>query len=1294
MAAPATFSNVVMFVAIALAAFLQQIHGDKTIVIGEYKELQCCDVQSNCTCYTNSFDDALDRYMTNGSTINVTINVTLSSIKRLDNLQFIRITGHNSSIIVNCHSGGLKILSCHNCMIEGITWAGCGPAILFYKSSNITIQNCSFQHSINQAVVLSKVSGDVNINHCKFVNNTRLNRGHGVAIYYSSSSTELKFTISHCKFNNNTVKARRIKIGSIIYIGRSSLHNIVLINESSFHYNKGKCIYVLQQNLLIEGTVLLQGNVGSAIYAIDHSNVTFGKNSTVTFVSNKAGGGNGGAIHLNNGSNLIFEQTSVVLFGCNKAKYGAAIHLNDKSSVLFDKSSNVNFINNSGLAAGTIHCNHSTIIFKEASNVSFVNNTARRGGAILSNTGSSIVFEGDAKFVNNTVTENGGALLIHFESTLFFKGNSTVTFISNLADHDGAAIYSNEKCNITFTDYCTVILIRNTAYSGGALNSRDHGSLVFEGNSRVRFDTNKATDGGSVNLHAFSTVLFKGNSNVTFINNTAGSNGGAIFAYDNSDIITMESSTVSFIHNVAKSGGAVYATISDVKFSGTSEVALINNEAVHEGGALYLSDKSNIAFHKNVTIRVTDNGASYGGGMFGNLSGSTFTFNAAKFHHYNNNAKIAGSLLYIYIPLSCNRSCLEERVVGGFNTGRLITTSPKKIVLKEPAVPICNDSKTNPEDCNSYYVNNVMLGQEISIKSYLVDFFDNPTDESAQILVSSESKDFTSTSKYALVSYGLDLKLGVIGNNTEPMNYSMTLSTFKLHVEERTPIYVNIMMEVSPCRPGFQYNQTSQQCECFDDDRKIVICYGSTSMIQRGYWFGEVDRKPTDGLCPINYCNFSSCKADFQYCNLSPERINQCKPHRTGTACGNCDKGYTLPFYSPECINIDKCTVLHRVLVIVLTVVYWISLVVAVFIIMYYKVSIGYLYAITYYYSIVDVLLSEYMYISNGPYIAINIMYSIVKLTPQFLGKLCLASGLSGIDQQFIHYIHPLAILLIVTLIVVLARFSHRLSAFISRGIIRVICFLLLLAYTSVANTSLLLIKYLTFYNVDKVYTYLSPDVEYFHGRHLVYGTIALLCIIFIVIGVPLVLIVEPFLNHMINFTKIKPLLDQFQGCYKDKHRCFAAYYMICRIAIFSIAIIFSSDDFTSRYSLVITCAAIVLIHVTVRPYASKILNAFDGLLLVLLVLVSILLLVKAIDSNSIVQITCVLLLLPLMIFSALYLFMHKDAIKKFFIHHIRCHNRREGVDKNLDLPTVNGTNGIDLNIDDTMRKNATICDV
>ena len=212
-----------------------------------------------------------------------------------------------------------------------------------------------------------------------------------------------------------------------------------------------------------------------------------------------------------------------------------------------------------------------------------------------------------------------------------------------------------------------------------------------------------------------------------------------------------------------------------------------------------------------------------------------------------------------------------------------------------------------------------------------------------------------------------------------------------------------------------------------------------------------------------------------------------------------------------------------------------------------------------------DILLSENLYAFRELYLTVSIMSSFSKIIPQFLGELCLTTGMSGIDQQFIHYIHPSVVILILVAISLLARRSRRFSKIIGHGIIHVICCLLLLSYTSMASTSLLLMRSLKFLDVVKVYTYLSPNIEYFHGRHLAYGLVALLCTTSIVIGLPLLLTLEPSLNRKINFIKIKPILDQFQGCYKNKYHCFAGYYMICRLVIIAIVIVNLSNDFCSQ---------------------------------------------------------------------------------------------------------------------------------
>ena len=305
---------------------------------------------------------------------------------------------------------------------------------------------------------------------------------------------------------------------------------------------------------------------------------------------------------------------------------------------------------------------------------------------------------------------------------------------------------------------------------------------------------------------------------------------------------------------------------------------------------------------------------------------------------------------------------------------------------------------------------------------------------------------------------------------------------------------------------------------------------------------------------------------------------------------------------------------------------------------------------------------------------------------------------MSGIDQQFIHYIHPIAVSLFLVMITVLARRSRRLSNFISKVIINVICCLLLLSYTSLATTSLLLMRPLIFHDVDKVYTYVSPDIEYFHGRHLTYALVAVLFTILIVIGLPLLLALEPFLNSKINFIKIKPLLDQFQSCYKDKYRCFAAYYMICRLVIITIVIANSSNDFVFRYLLITACVIMALILHSLRPYSSSLLNVFDGVILHFLVLVSASPLVESFDDNSniLVGIIFVLVILPLLIFISMSLMINKEKIKRFpEFCYTKCTQLRLNRYHEIPLEESSDDEEEFVNvIDDSRRVNATICDV
>ena len=760
-----------------------------------------------------------------------------------------------------------------------------------------------------------------------------------------------------------------------------------------------------------------------------------------------------------------------------------------------------------------------------------------------------------------------------------------------------------------------------------------------------------------------------------------------------------ENAKIVLDNNKAFYGGAICINMmTKFMFKGNSTTFFYNNLATEGGGALKVLNDSSIALQNDSTTKFTNNSAQYGGAIFLDATAVMVNNTRKKCIDFTNNiAKISGNSIYQGASEFCTRICLSNRMTG--INHEYVDTPPNELKFKHPAICIDNDNNTQ---CNSYFIQNIMLGKPITVPACVLDYY-NQTVDSLQFLVQGETNlnNFVSGPKQVLISCDTFEKISIIGNQSlsNSTNFSITLTLNTALYSDWKQISVNLIIELSPCHPGFWQYPNSKICECYRyNANDIVFCSGSSSTIKRGYWFGSVTGKPTVTFCPINYCDFTCCETSNGYYQLSPVRDNQCRSHRSGTACGSCEEGYTLSFDSVECINVNECSTGQTILVAALTLVYWIVIIAAVFSMMHFKVGIGYLYAITYYYSVVDLLLNQNWYLSSELNTMINVISSIAKITPQFLGQFCFITNMHGIDQQFIHYIHPVAISLFLVMITVFARRSRRLSNFISKGIIRVICCLLLLSYTSFATTSLLLMRPLFFHDNDKVYTYVSPDIEYFHDRHLPYAIVALVFTILIVIGLPLLLALEPFLNSKINFVKVKPLLDQFQGCYKDKYRCFAGYYMICRLLIITIIIANSSNDFVFQYLLITTCVTMALIHQLLKPYSNSLLNDFDGTILQFLVLVSILPLVgffNNFDANLLVGITFILLILPLLIFITMSLMINKEKIKKLPGYcNIKFTQLRSKRYHEIPLNETEEPEEFINIIDDSRRVNATICDV
>ena len=1176
----------------------QHVQSSKVIIVNNNGSAECCVNGEKCAC--NSLSTAL-QYLENNSIVKIT-----SELVRLDNatvigsgkaITNITIIGNKTTVMCN-NTGSVFCTSCVDFVIKRITWDQCGNpnatdlkgGIYFYSSSNITIDNCTFQNSQTCAVYLYEISYNITIKNSYFISNGL--RGNASAdnvcggLKIDTAVTNTTVMISDSVFSDNGNFTDRMCDPVYGLIITNGIDLKLTINKTKFLSNSGG-VY-LNANVdasdnvtLTELVVSHNRNEGINIEGLSATKGTLCLKVLNSTFSDNGNGGIVGDISKNDPNTEIkiivdnsdFTDNRAVDFTKGALVIDINLGINAPLSVYIRQS---NFINNSN---GTIY-----ILTSKSSQlhlVYFYEVIVKDCVTMGSSSGSGTVSISLHSSLNNTYD--------------FYS----VTFSSNIySGITGGALFlktANSENDVFMID---CLFHNNIGYGEGA-------AFYY-------------ADGVTSNSNLYQTIIQL--TGVDFIANKAGNSvvyiaGNSI----NNTQIKVRDASIHFINNM---GTALHISMCMVEFH---FYVLFENNTANTGGALFLEQGTQIYFEygsNNVLLFVNNIATQYGGAIYIDLP-CIRTTDGITFHSYageifnisfiKNKAVITGNSIYFNIHENCkidtNASSVNSLLHYPYKfhytepLGKSIITSPHSLMLYFP------DHDGSHIGNNKFLIGNKILGKAITFAGNVLDYCNNsaqPTQFYVQCV--NGCGDYTLADDRLLVDNVSLLSITVYGHRiVKPLNITLELTSLLASFNQQFSL--QLIIELQQCFSGYYYNLNFNQCVCYNY-KDIVQCYDDYNEIKRGYWFGTVSDtfKPTVSLCPSRYCDFGKHRKETRqgYCIIPPRLDDQCSSHRTGVACGECKSGYTLAYDSPDCINTDKCSAGMTILVIVLTILYWIAIVAVVFGLMYFQfqISSGYAYGIIYYYSIVDILLDNNPYISDAVFQVITVLSSFAKLTPQLFGQLCLVKGLSGIDQQFIHYSHALAVSLILLAIVLITKYYYRLALYVRRCIIRIICLLLLLSYTSLASTSLQLLRVVHYPGYDGLYVYLSPDMKYFSKQHAFYGVVALLCGAIIVIGLPLFLLLEPLiLNRWFNFIRIKPLLDQFQGCYKDKHRWFASYYLFCRQVIILIVYFGNVDYYEMLYYLQTACVVIAMFHMWVQPYVNDFLNAFDGVILLALVL-------------------------------------------------------------------------------------------
>jgi len=457
-----------------------------------------------------------------------------------------------------------------------------------------------------------------------------------------------------------------------------------------------------------------------------------------------------------------------------------------------------------------------------------------------------------------------------------------------------------------------------------------------------------------------------------------------------------------------------------------------------------------------------------------------------------------------------------------------------------------------------------------------------------------------------------------------------------------------------------------------------------------GYWYDDGFRSYVVS-CPWQYCDYNSWISQVPF-EPFPDGNLQCHPHWTGFSCGECsyNSGYAIKYGTTDCIPLQQCLTTsvasNIILLFSVSFLYWCLVISVIACLFHLRVVLNmeYVLGIMLYYSVVEQVFSVYKEViqTNTCHVPVNLhnnyhpnyydcldspfdasgalpfFSSIGILKPPFLQyiRLCFP-GSNMLDHLFMGYIHPIVVVLVVVVSLIVSRSSRRVTRYVGRHLnSRYICLLFLLSYSSISYTSIQLLRFTSVLGSDIAGTqfgivltwtaYWSPSLTYFAGRHGFYGAVALLCVIVIGLGLPLLILLPRQLSRYwnLNFIRLKPILDQLQGCYKHDCYWFATFYLLCRQMIFLVDVTFDifrgvlvESIIVKLIMLLFVLSFILVMHMWFQPYRRKGLNLLDIAILMSLIVMTI----SSLDGKS-YNIVVVFWMLPILFLLNYFMFYTK----------------------------------------------------
>ena len=1094
---------------------------------------------------------------------------TLEENYTFTDLQNVRFTGSISGTpsTIKCNmdnynfstNSGIKFVQVKNLTIEYLNIIGCGmkhvststsnngefithlSALYIQNSTNILLSSVNISDSNATGLSIVDTNGTITIINSFFTANrvtvpaessTVISGGGGIYIEYTECAPGVRnCNSSDYVFANNSI----INIENCVF------------DQNRAWYNFSSSITATLDNRTFIGfgaggglSLQFNGQVKDVfIYA---------KIFSTNFSTNEANHGGGLSLHGRFNTSHIHLNVSQCLFLNNSAAHvgGGAIII---GFIIFGASEQVTHntividtcyfeYNKAPVVGGALSWHGGTeILGTEQTNYFLVSeciflcNQAQYGSAIQIN----------KEYFDLIV--NGTFLNLMVNNCNFTYNSANILFTSSASDaggESGVGVVSASKVNIQFSGYTEFSSNNSTALVG------DEAELGFHNHSVTVFHDNHGFHGGAILLKRSSWMNMHFNSTLIFQKNVAVINGGAIYV----ELATLFDYRISYACFIKYFGQNIALD------EWNTQLIFIDNKAA--------DNQTNSIF--TTTLRPCRN--TYSRDF---LKKQPFCFLSER----NNSVTMYTG------PLDNRQWCINN------TKDQVSTASTKFCNVSNETVHVVPGKTHNFKACvideqGNRIINIQFIGTCAS--AYSTDACYNPS------YVSSES---LSNVSYVLPSYRINngsIQLGGAPGST---------CQLQLQTIEDFQIAAVWSVKLLNCPPGFFHSGKDGVCTCLTDHihDNPAISHCEETLYQayydEYYWIGYKSDDATDlltGPCPYQYCYQDH---DVTGNELLPETANKTVldrfvcggSSRTGMLCGRCIDGYSVTLNSPT-FTCNKCGDEYKLGVLYLLLSYILPVTILFVIIMMFdiRMTTGPIGSFIFFVQIVS---SEYHYILiysinvNNPTIlktfnAILGIYSISNLDffNHDIFKYCIFQRAGTIDIVAFELLLSLYPVLLIMAYALFRKYYYvckwswcfRRFSISNKPITHGICAFLVICFGKINLQAFTILTpgEITFIDdtIDHPYktlVYLQGNLEFFTEMpHTLYALGAILFIV-IVIAIPtLILLFHPIMmriavffhwgesrivvliNKCLMIDRLKPVLDSFQGNYKDNLQFFA----------------------------------------------------------------------------------------------------------------------------------------------------------